>query len=53
MTMVHGLHAVELERALLSGNYADLLPHALVVLLYGALTTAAAVLCFLWKMKRQ
>lgn len=46
-------HAVEWERALLSGNFDALFSHLFVVLLYGALTTAAAVLCFLWKMKRQ
>ena len=46
-------HAVEWERALLSGNFDALFSHLFVILLYGALTTAAAVLCFLWKMKRQ
>jgi ABC-2 type transport system permease protein len=46
-------HAVEWERALLSGSFDALFSHLFVVLLYGALTTAAAVLCFLWKMKRQ
>ncbi len=46
------LHAVQFEQALLSGSLADALPHALIVLLYGALTGAAAILCFLWKMKR-
>ncbi len=47
------LHAVELERAVLSGNFADILPHLLWVLGYTAFALAAAVLLFLRQMKRQ
>ena len=47
------VHAVELERALLAGAFGEALPHLLPVLLYAALVTAAAVLCFLGQMKKQ
>lgn len=47
------LHAVELERAVLSGNYGELLPHLLWVLGYTAVLLTAAVLLFLRQMKRQ
>ena len=47
------VHAVEMERALLAGNFQDVLPHLLPVLLYSAAATAVAVLCFLGQMKKQ
>ena len=47
------IHAVEMERALLAGNFQDVLPHLLPVLLYSAAATAVAVLCFLGQMKKQ
>jgi len=47
------VHAVELEKALFRGNFEDAAAHLVPVLLYGVLTTAAAVLCFLRQMKRQ
>ena len=47
------VHAVEMERAVLSGNYAEILPHLLWVAGYGVLVLVAAVLCFLRQMKRQ
>lgn len=47
------VHAVELERALLSGQVGAALPHLLWVLGYAALLLAAAVLLFLRQMKRQ
>ena len=47
------LHAVELERAVLLGNFSDILPHLLWVLGYAAFALAAAVLLFLRQMKRQ
>lgn len=47
------VHAVELERAVLSGSYADALPHLPWVLGYAALTLTAAVLLFLRQMKKQ
>ena len=47
------VHAVELERAALSGSCADILPHLAWVLCYAAVTLLAAVLLFLRQMKRQ
>ena len=47
------VHAVEMERAVLSGNYADIFPHLWWVLGYAAVITVAAVLAFLGQMKRQ
>jgi len=47
------VHAVELERAVLGGNYSDIFPHLLWVLGYAVVTIAAAVLFFLRQMKNQ
>ena len=47
------VHAVELEKALLSGNFELAVTHLLPVLLYSAVTMAAAVFCFLNQMKKQ
>ena len=47
------VHAVEMERAVLAGNFADIFPHLWWVLGYGAAALAAAVLLFLRQMKRQ
>lgn len=47
------VHAVELERAVLSGNYAGIFPHIFWVLGYAAAAMAAAILCFLRQMRRQ
>ena len=47
------IHAVELERAVLNGNYADVIQHLLWVLGYTAVTIALAVLLFLRQMKKQ
>jgi len=47
------VHAVEMEKALFSGNFEDAAAHILPVLLYSALVTVAAVLCFFRQMKRQ
>jgi len=46
-------HAVELEKALLSGRFQEALIHIAPVLLYSGGITVAAVLCFLRQMKRQ
>ena len=46
------VHAVDMERAILAGNYADAMPHLLWVLGYAVVILAAAVLVFLRKMKR-
>ena len=47
------VHAVEMEKALLGGNFEAVAAHALPVLLYSVLTTVVAVLCFLRQRKRQ
>ena len=47
------IHAVEMERAVLSGNYADMFPHIYWVLGYMIVVFAAAVFAFLRQMKRQ
>ena len=47
------VHAVEAERAVLSGNSADLWQHFAVVLGYGAVTAVAAVCLFLRQMQKQ
>ncbi len=45
------VHAVEMERAVLSGNIADAVPHLWWVLGYGIILLFAAVLLFLRQMK--
>lgn len=47
------VHAVELERALLAGEFSRVFPHAWWVLGYALVTLFAAVLLFLRQMKRQ
>ena len=47
------VHAVELERNLLSGDFDGIFPHLWWVLGYGIVTTLVAVLLFLRQMKRQ
>ena len=47
------VHAVELERAVLAGNFADIFPHLWWVLGYAVVSLVAAVLLFLRQMKRQ
>ena len=47
------VHAVELERAVLSGSLSAALPHLLCVLGYALVVMIAAVLLFLRQMKRQ
>ena len=47
------VHAVEMERALFEGNFADAFSHSLPVLIYGAAVTFFAVVCFLGQMKKQ
>ena len=46
------VHAVDMGRAVLVGNYAGIFPHLWWVLGYALLTLAAAVLVFLRQMKR-
>ncbi len=47
------VHAVEMQRELLSGNFAGIFPHVWWVLGYSAVILAAAVMLFLRQMKRQ
>lgn len=47
------VHAVELERAALSGSFSEILPHLLWVLGYALAALAIAVLLFLRQMKKQ
>lgn len=46
-------HAVEMERAVIIGNYSDILPHLYWVLGYTAVTVLIAVLLFLRQMKKR
>jgi len=47
------VHAVEMEKALVCGDFGAAAAHAWPVAAYGLLTAAAAVICFLGQMKRQ
>ena len=47
------VHAVELERAVIAGQYGDIFLHLFWVLGYGAAAMAAAIYAFLKQMKRQ
>ena len=46
-------HAVEMEKALVSGNFENVVVHIFPIILYSILITAVAVFCFLRQMKRQ
>ncbi len=46
-------HAVELERAVVSGNYGNVICHLLPVLAYSAAALAGAIFLFLRQMKKQ
>ncbi len=47
------IHAVEMERAALSGNFGDILPHLWWVLGYAVVLLSLAIYFFLRQMKRQ
>lgn len=47
------VHAVEMEKAVLSGNYGDIFPHIYWVIGYSAVALTAAVLVFLRQIKKQ
>ena len=47
------VHAAEMEKALCGGDFEGAAVHILPVVLYGLVTTAVAVLCFLRQMKKQ
>ena len=51
--MLPFVHAVELERAVISGNFDGILPHLAWVLGYAAILLLAAILLFLRQMKKQ
>ncbi len=46
------VHAVELERCALKGNFKELAPHLLIVIVYSIITLAAAITVFLRKMQK-
>lgn len=47
------VHAVELERAVINGNFSEAIPHLYPVLIYAIITMSGAVLLFLRQMKKQ
>lgn len=47
------VHAVDMERAILSGNYADMFPHIYWVVGYAVVIMIAAVYAFLHQMRKQ
>lgn len=47
------VHAVDLQRAVLAGNFGEILPHLLWVLGYAIILMAAAIFLFLRQMKKQ
>ena len=47
------IHAVEMEKALFSGNFELVATHILPILLYSATITVIAVFCFFRQMKKQ
>lgn len=51
--MLPFVHAVEVERAVLSGSYGEILTHLLPVLIYAIAVTVLAIIMFLRQMKRQ
>lgn len=51
--MLPFVHAVDMERAVLAGNAAEIFPHIWWVLGYAVVTLAAAVLMFLRQMRKQ
>ena len=51
--MLPFVHAVDLEKALFSGNFEAAAVHFPPIILYSVFITAAAVFCFLRQMKKQ
>ena len=51
--MLPFFHAVEMEKALINGDFAASASHLWIVLLYGIITSVFAIFCFLKQMKRQ
>ena len=50
--MLPYVHAVELEKAMINGDYYELLPHVCVVIGYAIVITIGAILVFLRQMKK-
>lgn len=51
--MLPFVHAVEMEQALVVGDFPPAFPHLLPILIYSISTTGIAVFCFLRQMKKQ
>ena len=47
------VHAVELERAMINGDFVGAISNIYLVAIYAIITVITAVLLFLWQMKRQ
>ena len=47
------VHAVEMEKALFSGNFELAMTHVLPIILYSVVITAIAIFCFLRQMEKQ
>jgi ABC-2 type transport system permease protein len=47
------VHAVDMERAILNGNFADAMPHLVWVLVYAFVSMTAAVILFFRQMKKR
>ena len=47
------LHAVELEKAAINGNFSEIFPHIVFVSGYAVLVAACSVILFLKQMKNQ
>lgn len=47
------VHAVDMEKAVVAGNYSDIFPHLWWVLGYTAVLTALAIVAFLRQSKKQ
>ena len=47
------VHSVEIERAIISGNFSGIIPHFYYVAIYAALAAVSAVIIFLRQMKKQ
>ena len=47
------IHAAEMEKALVKGEFEVAATHIVPILFYGIITTVIAALCFLKQMKKQ
>ncbi len=51
--MLPFIHAVEIQRAVLNGNFTEIFPHIWWVISYSAVLLLLAIFCFLRQMKKQ